>query len=129
MAKFAIRLEEGFPDAGELIGVAPADAEAVAHRLPGAVAIDRALLRLEADRCLDDPGALVEEPELLEELDELVVGEIWYAADEVLEPMLELLDVGEVGARAEVPVVAAADDHLASRDVGDDQLVQRSLEV
>src|SRR5437879_10104094 len=127
MAKFAIRLEEGFPDAGELIGVAPADAEAVAHRLPGAVAIDRALLRLEADRCLDDPGALVEEPELLEELDELVVGEIWYAADEVLQTMLELLDVGEVGARAEVRVGATVNDHFARSDVGDDELIGRSL--
>src|SRR5438132_211366 len=129
MAKLAIRPEEHLPDTGELVGMAPADAEALAHRLPGTIAVDRALLRLETDRRLDDPGALVEETQLVEELDELVVGEIWYAADEVLQPVLELMDVGEVGARAEVGAVATANDDLPGGHVGDDELVGRSLEV
>ena len=69
-AKFAIRpFEEGFPDARQVVSLAPADAEGAAHGFPSLVAVDAALLRFPEDSRLGLPGALINAAKLLEKLD------------------------------------------------------------
>jgi hypothetical protein len=71
----------------------------------------------------------VEAAKITEEIDELVVREVWYALNQSIQLGLQEVELLKVLGRAELTIEEAPRYHLARRDLGDHKLAVTSLEA
>ena len=71
----------------------------------------------------------VEAAKITEEIDELVVREVWYALNQSIQRGLQEVELLKVLGRAEVTIEEAPRYHLARRDLGDHKLAVSSFEA
>jgi hypothetical protein len=74
------------------------------------------------------PRALIEAPEIAKEVDELVVGEIWYASDNFIHLVLYKVELLKVPRRIEVGIRESSQDDLACSHCGHDERPFRTLQ-
>jgi len=121
--------EEHVPHLRQVVGLSPANAEGTAHRLPGSVPVDTALLGLPQNGGLGLPGALVEAAKVEKEVDKLLVAEVWYPLKERIEAGLQEVELVEVLRRLEVGVEEAPGDSLACFGLSHCQFTFRAFQT